>query len=323
MDMRVIASAIVAAAVAIGGIAPAAYAADVPAPPGESDAVAVRLHTILSLSHTHAKADQAQGSASGNVIEINGAAPAAQFGGSAKNNEKKSGALLDTGTTPLGRLAITPWKANSSTSDAARHGDSHASVLELTLVNPNTLDLAIITSDSVADHNTATLTSTGKATSDGAVISAGGASGLKIVVLHAEASSDGTGDTYILAINTTKIGTNSQVAPLCSGLSAVPAVLALTCLTVTGGVGKLASQDLGANVGNAISAAVSRTSVDSGKGVAVLPEQVTQPAPPPVPATLPRTGAMISLMVFAALMLVTMGYAAIRASRITLAPVEA
>jgi len=310
------------------------YADTVPAKPSEADAVAVRVDPLLRISHTHATASQSSAQAKAAVIELSGAPLLAQaaFGGAQSGNGTAKGSLIDTGTTalaPLIDLKVTPWSATVANTDTHRHAESYAALLSLVVMNDKTLFVKLLQSSSVADHDDTTLKSTGKSVSDGAIIGVGGA--LTINILHAEASSENGGATWLLGVNDTKIGTNQQAGSACA-LNAAP-LLALVCLNVVGGKGvnneandAIARVLPAANGGATATAGLSNVSSQTSSGTAV--QAAPTPAPAPAPkveaAQLPRTGAASMALVVLGMMLVLFGFAAVAVTRARrLAPVVA
>ena len=76
--------------------------------------------------------------------------------------------------------------------------------------------------------------STGTATSDG--VDFGLLEAVRIVLLHSEVATEGRGHSYLIGVNGMEIGTDDQLgkSPIC-GLN-VPSVVALSCLTASGGL---------------------------------------------------------------------------------------
>ena len=206
-----------------------------PAPGATAEAYAVEIDGILALSHTKASASGSGASSTADPLELGGSVPASQFGGTSNGPPGSSGALLDTGPSSQFRLALAPWSDTNSQSTSSSSANALADILLLDLGDQSTTQSAsvrVLESQSTANWTAAQ--STGSSSSDGAIIKAGGPSGLNIDVLHAESSSSGNGSSYLLSINGNQIGSSSQVNGQCT--LSIPGLLSLNCLTSTGGV---------------------------------------------------------------------------------------
>jgi LPXTG-motif cell wall-anchored protein len=194
----------------------------------------LRLDPILQLSGTHAHSDENQGSSSADVVKVLGTAPLAGTSGRASGNSTTQGALVDTGATPVGRVKVAPWSTSAASTAAHRRAAAATAVASIVFVNNSTLFVDLLRSQSVADHDSTTGTSTGSASSDGAVVGAGGL--VTVGVLHSEASSEHGASSWLLGINETHLGTNEQLGSICS--LAIAPVASLACLDVVGGIGQ-------------------------------------------------------------------------------------
>jgi hypothetical protein len=167
------------------------------------------------------------------------------------------------------------------------------------LVNSGVLEVNVAQSESHATHNG--LDSTGAASSDGATVK--GANAITLVVLHAETTSAGKGETYLLNVNGNKIGTDKQFSQCPLALGPL-AEIKVNCVKATGanGVTKVTADALGALVtpaGLGVKAASAAGSSAQGSATQVLSAPALE-APAPAPAAqlparsaplLPRTGA--------------------------------
>jgi len=323
-------------------LAPTASAATT-APASEANALGLRLDPIIDLSGTHAESSSTQGTATANVLQVLGAplgVPGAgidvlpQLGGTATGNNTKAGALVDTGATPLGRLAVAPWSAHATSTPTHRHADAAAAIASLVLVNDSTLFAQILSSGSTADNDTRTGTSTSSAASDGAIVGVGGA--LTVDVLHSDASTAQGASSWLLGINGTHLVTNEQVGNLCS--IALPGVLSIACLNVIGGIGQNNGASIldGSLLGMVTPGALQLTST-SGRATTVDGAPKTTPAPKvsstkakPAPkghavrgaatGRLPRTGAATIALAALGLVLCALGLAAVATARMRTAP---
>jgi hypothetical protein len=215
-------------------------------PPGEAEAYALLIDPLLAVGHTKATANGSSGSASGNAVELGGEPLIdGMTGGSQQGAGSKQGSLLDTGVTPLGQLQLTPWSATVTSAGTGSTSDGDAALLRMFLIDPTMLRAALLQSHSHAESGSEG--SSSSSSSDGAVVNAGDGA-LDVHVLHAESSSKTGGSSYLLDINGNQVGTSDDANGSCA--VAVPDVVALSCLTATGGTAGAAST-AGAAVGEA------------------------------------------------------------------------
>jgi hypothetical protein len=214
--------------------APASHPAGptTPAPPGHAEAAALLIDGLIGVGHTTADAGPDSSSATANAVEVGGKPLIdGTTGGSRTGNGSGNGALLDTGTTPLGQLQLTPWQASASSANGSSSSDADAALARAILVDPTVANASILQSSSHARYTSTG--STGNASSDGAVVDAGNGA-LTADLLHAESSSSGSGGTsYLASVNGNQIGTSDQANGGCT--LTVPQVLSLSCLTASGG----------------------------------------------------------------------------------------
>jgi len=216
-----------------------------PAPGGSAEAYALKLASILAISHTKANAGPGSASSTADPLELGGSNPPdPHFGGSGGNN---NGALFDTSPqAPANqfRLAITPWSNNNSASSSQSTSSAMAQILYLSLGDPSTsqsANLSVLQSKSDATWTPAQ--STGSSSSDGAILNLGGGAskgGLTVDLLHADANSSGSQSSYLVSINGNEIGSSSQVNGAC--VINIPSLLSLSCVTATGGAGSSAAE---------------------------------------------------------------------------------
>jgi hypothetical protein len=256
------------------GLVPAvAHAED--APPGSAEAVAVQVPGVISVSHTQATAGSGDASATANVLELGGAVPDSHLGGSQQGEGTNTGNIVDTGATPLGQVQVAPWEATAHNGADQRSATGKAAVARVSVIDASTAHLDVLQSQSTATHTSTK--STGASSSDGAVLTLGDA--LRIVLLHSEANSEGTGSSYLLGINDTTIGTSDQANGACA-INADP-LLTLLCLTASGGNGLAAASvaDLGIGGG-----ALTGTAFGAKASSAAAPAAPATPATPDAPA---------------------------------------
>lgn len=218
-----------------------------PAPGGTAEAYALKLSSILAISHTKANAGPGSASSTADPLELGGSnPPSSQFGGNGGNT---TGALFDTGTQGVPanqfRLAITPWSNKNTVTPEGTTSSAMAQILYLSLGDPSTsqsLNLSVLQSKS--DASWTPTASSGDSSSDGAILNAGGGAsngGLTVDLLHADASSSGKQSSYLLSINGNEIGSSSQVNGAC--VINIPSLLSLSCVTASGGVAGTVASD--------------------------------------------------------------------------------
>ena len=289
----------------------------VPAPPGRASAVAAQVGSLIDISKTGAVADQTTPTAEASVVRIGGHTLLG-LGGSQKGDGEQSGALLDTGATNPVRLEVAPWAAAvDGTSGPTRHSKAAAAVARANVAN--VVKAAVLHSESEASWTDTK--STGSAFSNGVEVSV--LEAINVVLLHSEVTTEGKGHSYLVGLNGTEIGTDSQLgkSPLCA--LTLQSVLSLSCLTASAGEGTPAdgvATDAAAEVARVDPAIGAISMIDpvaaftasnsSGSGSAPV---VTLPAPAPAPvaaaeearaelssaaaapdAALPRTGAALA-----------------------------
>jgi hypothetical protein len=204
-----------------------------PAPSADSHATAVTLDDLLKVGDTASHAGSDGGSATASAVTVGGKTLIdGKTGGSQTSPGSSSGALLDTGATPLGQLAVTPWSASAAHDASGSSSSSDAALAHATLIDKKTLELYLLHSNSQSQWNADQ--SSSSSTSDGASLNLGDGA-LDVVLLHSESKSGGKGSSTLLSINGNDIGSSDQANGAC--VLAVPNVVTLTCLDATGGNG--------------------------------------------------------------------------------------
>jgi hypothetical protein len=222
------------------GLTPVAATADV-APPGSATATAARVSDLVEVSRSAATADQSKSDAQAAVISLQGK-PALGTGGSQSGEGENNGALLDTGPGQAPQVRVAPWKAKASGSKGAKRSSSAEAALarvdvpaqtnpgnEFAPVATENIRIGVLTSEANAEHTPEK--STGTSTSNAADIAVGNT--LRLVLLHSAVESGAKGNSYLVGLNGTKIGTQEQLNEVCS--LDVSGVAALSCLTASGG----------------------------------------------------------------------------------------
>ena len=304
------------------GLTPVSAGADV-APEAKATATAARLSDQVAISNSEAKADGSSSEAKASVISIGGKPfPAGTeagggSGGSSSGEDENMGALIDTVDKSPVRVQVAPWKTRATGAKEKKTGtrSSSASAALATVEVPDHAKVKLLTSDATAEHTDTQ--STGRSTSDAADISVGD---LHLVLLHSEVDSSAKGDTYLVNLNGTKIGTREQLGQLCAlDLSGVAAV---SCLTASGGTGNGIANGAAEVVGvqsplpfNPASAFATTGTAGTGttilESVATAVPAVEAPraaAAPQPSAQLPRTGAAVGGLAASGLLGVLMGF---------------
>lgn len=209
------------------GLTPVSATADV-APPGSATAAAARVGDLVGISQSAAKADQTKTDAQASAISLQGK-PLPGAGGSQSNEGENEGAVIDTGPQQAPRVRVAPWKAKASGAKGSQKRSSSASAALADVEIPDTVRVGLLTSEAAAEHTPTQ--STGKSTSNAADISLGNS--LHLVLLHSEVNSSAKGNSYLVGLNGTKIGTQEQLNSVCT--IDVTNVAALSCLTASGG----------------------------------------------------------------------------------------
>ena len=314
----------IAAVAAVSGAAlivtpGAAFAETTPAVDGTASAVAAQVGDLLAVGQTSAKAGASEMEATANALAIGGEPLSEQFGGSTKSTgtSKKSGQLLDTGSTPLGRVQVTPWEVATEPKDGCRTASGRAALARVTLIDEETLHINVLQSQSDARHCGAT--STGKGSSDGGTLNLGGDS-LALVLLNSEADSSNTGKTFLISLNGNEIANDEQAGGQCA--LEIPGLLGLTCLTVGGGEGTVFSDVAKLVVGDgALTGSVVGSQGTGTKEPQVLPTVIDNGGLAPAPAdnvgsgALARTGTELGAVALLGGMLVALGEATRRRFR--------
>ncbi|HET6793118.1 MAG TPA: hypothetical protein VFH45_01675 [Acidimicrobiales bacterium] len=326
-------------AVACGGVLAvasplAAMAAS--APVGSSEGTVAQVGSssqpIVSVSHTQASSSGDGSSSSANVVEVGGNTVVGSGG-----SNQTSGSVLDTGSTPAGRVEVAPWSTSSGHSGSTNTASGDAAVAKADVAGA--AQVGVARSHSESSYTTGSDGSTqscGSTSTDGVTVAAGGSN--VVDLLHSDASCNGRGSTYLINLGGTQIGTSDQVQTLCKNLST--SVLQLGCDEAQGGVGSLlervASFDLtpaglsgaafSSNAGGAASPAALVSALSVGAPVSGPGSDFAAAAAPAGPATavnaatgsLPFTGFRGLILLLASIALIVMGVVVVRMSRVAL-----
>jgi hypothetical protein len=198
------------------------------APPGTSSATALRVGSLIGVSDTGAEADSGTSNAEASVLDVGGQTVLG-LGGTQESAGESGGALLDTGAALPAQVQVAPWEASATGSPTSANRSSTASAAAARAAAPGIVDAGVLQSSSEASHQAER--SVGAGSSDGADVTL--LEALRLVLLHSEVNSEGTGHSYLVGLNGTEIGTDSQLGSTCA-LEA-PGLLSLSCLTASGG----------------------------------------------------------------------------------------
>lgn len=293
------------------GLTPVSAAADV-APPGSATAAAARVSDRVQISGSAASADQTKSEARADVISVGGTT-VPRTGGSQSDEGESGGALVDTGPGSAPQVRVAPWKTKSSGAGEDKRSSSAEAALARVDVPARTtpqagqntaaadeIRIGVLTSKADAEHTSTQ--SAGTSTSDAVDIQVGDS--LRLVLLHSEVTSSAKGNSYLMGLNGSKIGTQEQLAELCS--LDVSGVAALSCLTASGGTangvttGRAEVLGVETTLGlNPASAFATTGTLASGSVPSILESVATTVGPVEAPraataegpvAALPRTG---------------------------------
>ncbi|MDQ3945898.1 MAG: hypothetical protein M3357_12255, partial [Actinomycetota bacterium] len=198
------------------------------APPGAASATALQVGDLIGVSTTGATAAADNSTAEASVLDVGGE-PVLGLGGSQSGDGQNSGALVDTGSAAPARIQVAPWEASSGTTGTERtsHGSAAAARAEV----PAVADVSALQSESQASHRSEKSTAAGSSDA----VTLGLTDFLRVVLLHSEVSSEGTGSSYLASVNGTEIGSDEQLGEICA-LEVSP-VAKLSCLVASGGLG--------------------------------------------------------------------------------------
>jgi hypothetical protein len=219
---------VAAPAAVLLGFLPVAARAQL-APPGTASATALRVGDLASVSSTGASASPDTTRARASVLDVGGQ-PALGLAGSQNGDGDSSGALLDTRSALPLRLELAPWRT-TVTGSSGPNRRARASAAAARADAPGLLRAAVLQSQSEASHTSER--SQGSGSSD--ALDLGVLDVARIVLLHSDVSSEGKGQSYLVGVNDTRIGTDEQLGASCA-LDISPLVAA-SCLTASGGVG--------------------------------------------------------------------------------------
>jgi hypothetical protein len=226
----------VGALAATGGVSPTTTGTSTtttPAPDANTSADALKVDGVISAGHSDAHATSSSASAHADALSVGGKTLVpGKTGGSQTSDGSSSGALIDTGTTPLGQLQVTPWSASAHHSATSSNSASDAALAHAVLIDDKMLSIYLLHSRSEAAWTQDQ--STSSSSSDGAEVNAGNGA-LDLKVLHSEASSNGSSKSALVSVNGNDIGSSDQANGQC--VLAIPQVAKLTCLDASGGKG--------------------------------------------------------------------------------------
>lgn len=233
-------AALVGGLTVLAPVGAAAQTTTTPAPPGIAEAVALEVEGVLAVARTTAEATATTGEATANALELLGEPLnlLGVTGGTQTGPGTTEGELLDTGDIGIGRVALAPFAAQVTESVERRTARAEAALLRLVLLDPALLALDVLQSLAEASHTDAQ--STGSSSSDGAVLQVGGEGGLRLVLLHSEASNTNGASSFVVGLNDLELITDRDVGNAIEVLN-LPGLLTLGLVGTDGGLGGLAS----------------------------------------------------------------------------------
>lgn len=219
------------AAVTLWGAAPA-WAQTTPAPPAEASAVAAQVDEVVAVANTETRADAGSGTATANALEVGGNAPIAQAGVTQQGDGEQSQTVLPVDVPGVVSLKVLPSNASVRTTDngATRTSTARAALLRLVLLDGV---VAVDVLQSFAEAIYTSQRSEGRGSTD--TVNANLA-GIRLVLLHSEASTSAGGSSYVVGVNDTRLITNNDVGNTVRVVD-VPGILRLNAVTVNGGPG--------------------------------------------------------------------------------------
>ncbi|HZN14526.1 MAG TPA: hypothetical protein VFB78_09690 [Acidimicrobiales bacterium] len=284
----------------------------IPAPQALADGAAATVGNLVSVGQSGAGANSTNAGASATPLSVLGKPI---IGGAQAGNGQKTGALIDTGNTPLGRIQVLPYGVAASQTATKRQAGAQSAAARVDVLKPDFIHVDVLQSASSATHVGSL--SRGQAVSDGVVVRLGGPEGTIIRILHSEADATGQGRTYLLAVGNNALIDNDVLDAACS-LDLGP-VLNVACMQVAGGVGGLTSSVLEAAIGGvnglhvgAITALGTGGTGDVVEGSRVLANQITAT---PTAKALARTGTNVWFLAFVAEALVALGAVTLAATK--------
>ena len=216
------------------------------APPGSASGSVLTVGSssspIVGVSQTSAQAGSSSDGSSATVVNVAGMP--ISTGSSSDGSGPESGSLLGTGPSAPADVEVAPYSASSTTpSGGSSSSEGKASVATATV---GSASVTVGQSDSKAYYTSSpggggggggggSSQSGGSTTTDGVILNA---PGLYVDLLHADANSNGKGSSYLADVNGTQIPPSSALQGVCNNLN-IPSLLALNCVSATGGVGNL------------------------------------------------------------------------------------
>ena len=145
------------------------------APVGSAEASVAQVGTssqpLVSVSHTQASSSGDGSSSSANVVEVGGTTV---VGSQQSGNTATSGSVLDTGSTPVGRVQVAPWSTSQTKSSNTNKSSGDAAVAKADVAGIAQVGAAQSHSESSYTTNPDGSTqSCGTSSTDGLTVAAG------------------------------------------------------------------------------------------------------------------------------------------------------
>lgn len=245
-----------------------------PPPPGSAEAVAAEVEGLLAIAHTKAQVDQVTGEATANALELAGNPLLASTGGTQVGPGTTTGGLIPNLDLGVAKVAVAPFTATVEKLTNERRARAEAALARLVVLSPAVATIDLLQSLSEASHTDAK--STGASSTDGGVITLLGQGGLRIVLLHSEASTANGGSSFVIGLNDTKLISNKDIGNTLKVLD-LPGLLTLGLVDVNGGPGSALVNATGVD----LSALNSVNAIVTGAQAAGSPVAAAAVAPAP------------------------------------------
>ena len=201
--------------------------------PVQADAYGLNLAPLATcVSCTSARAGQNSTGAEGRELRVAGESVSE---GQVPANGYANGWLVAVPFNDAVRCTVAGWNGSTSANGESSRADARGALLDLDVGHGSLATLSLFDSASEAEYSASS--SRAHSSSDGA---RGGLAGgaLRLVVLHSEGTSDGSGDTSLVSVDDVQLVHSAQPAP--DGI-AVPGVTSVSLLHSDGSGGLVAS----------------------------------------------------------------------------------
>ena len=207
-----------------------------PAPAGSATASAVNIHPLdTCVACTNAQAQGGSSQASAQALRVLGQNLAA---GQSTSTGSQSGDLIALPANPLLSLAIGDWMTAAQASGGSSTSHARSALVDLGMGNGTVATVAVL--EGISNASYTDTASHGDGTTNGVDVNVGNGA-LVIILLHSQASSEGTRNAYVVSINGAKLVASNQNGDI---PITIPGVITIHLLQV-GAVGGVASAAVG------------------------------------------------------------------------------